>query len=76
MPKLAEVAGVRIVVWLKEHHPVPHVQTVGEPSSALPSTTDAADSGTSRSTDAACRPRLAGSQPRDGRGRVASRSAW
>jgi hypothetical protein len=30
MPKLAEVAGVRIVVWLKEHHPVPHIQTVGE----------------------------------------------
>jgi hypothetical protein len=30
MPKLADVAGVRIVVWLKEHHPVPHIQTVGE----------------------------------------------
>ena len=30
MPKLADVAGVRIVVWLKGHHPVPHIQTVGE----------------------------------------------
>lgn len=30
MPKLAEVAGVRIVVWLKEEHAVPHIQTVGE----------------------------------------------
>jgi hypothetical protein len=30
VPKLADVAGVRIVVWLNEHHPVPHIQTVGE----------------------------------------------
>lgn len=30
MPKLAEVAGVRVVVWLKEQHPVPHIQTVDE----------------------------------------------
>lgn len=30
MPKLADVAGVRIVVWLKEEHAVPHIQTVGE----------------------------------------------
>lgn len=29
-PKLADVAGVRIVVWLKEEHHVPHIQTVGE----------------------------------------------
>jgi hypothetical protein len=29
-PKLGEVAGVRIVVWLKEEHGVPHIQTVGE----------------------------------------------